>query len=46
MSSGSKAMSNHVQLIHLDDEDVGPLDNDPMVGDWTNFQEREPLAHL
>ena len=32
--------------IRLDDEDVGPFGNDPIEGDWTDFPEREPLAHL
>ena len=32
--------------IRLDDEDVGPFGNDPTEGDWTDFLEREPLAHL
>ena len=46
MLGGSKVTSGHVPLIPRDDEHVGPLSNDPMVGDWTNFQKKEPLAHL
>ena len=46
MLGGRKATSGHVSLIPLDDEHVGSSSNDPMVGDWTDFQKKEPLAHL
>ena len=46
MLGGSKVTSGHVPLIPLDDEHVGLSSNDPMVGDWIEFQKKEPLAHL
>lgn len=46
MLGDSKATSDHVLLIRLDDKNVGPSWNDLMVGDWTNFQEKESSAQL
>ena len=46
MLGGSKVTSSRVPLIPLDDEHVGSSSNDPMVGNWTDFQKKEPLAHL
>lgn len=46
MLGDSKATSDHVLLIGLDDKNVGPSWNDLMVGYWTNFQERESSAQL
>lgn len=37
MSGDSKAISGHVLLIRLGDEDVGPSGNDPMIGDWMDL---------
>jgi len=46
MLGDSKVTNGHVSLIRLDDEDVGPSGNNPMVGDWMDFQERELSTHL
>lgn len=46
MLGDSGARNGHVLLICLNDEDVSSSCNEPMVGDWMDFQEREPSTHL
>ena len=46
MSGDSKVTSGHVPLIRLDDENICPSGSDPMTGDQTGFQEREPMAQF
>ena len=46
MLGDSKVTSGHVPLIRLDDENICPSGSDPMTGDQTGFQEREPMAQF